>query len=251
MQHTESSIKIYHTKEYSRFNMITGNRQLVQLTIKKIMTDIENGLDILRYCPIICEEKGGRLNIVDGQHRFYVARKIKSTVWYIIAEPFEVSDIAKINSNSQKWKAKDFIDSFITQGNKEYGILQDFMDKYNFPLSLSMLLLSRGLLKSDGGVKETPKDDFQKGMFKVMHAEKANEIAMLAHQFIEFPGYKSGSFVVALCKIMAADVCNIDDLVRKFKKDPTRLTKQRGTKEYLTNLEVIYNVGAHTRLVIF
>lgn len=251
MQHTESAIKIYHTKDYSRFNMINGNRQIVELTVKKIMSDMASGLDVLRYCPIIVEEKNGRLNIIDGQHRFYVARKKKSTVWYILAENFAITDIAKMNSNSQGWKAKDFIHSYIQQGNPNYQMLQKFIDDYSLPLAVCIKLLATGTAIGTHGLDERPKENFEKGKFVVKELEKARLTAKFVYQFSEFPGFRNGNFIQALCKIQEARVCDLDDLIKKFKKDPTRLERQGTAKEYLTALENIYNIGAHTRRVIF
>lgn len=251
MLHTESTVKIYHTKEYSRFNMINGNRQIVALTVKKIMRDIAHGLDVLRYCPIIVEEKKGRLDIIDGQHRFYVARKMKSTIWYVLAEKFEIQDIAKINSNTQNWKPKDFIHSFIQQGNKEYEVLQKFVDEYNLPLSISIKLLQTGLGNVNKGLDENPREQFQKGKFQAKELKTATLLAKYLYQFVEFPGYKNSLFIAAISKIMMAQVCDMVDLVAKFKKDPSKLEKQDSAKAYLTSLENIYNIGNHKRRVIF
>lgn len=82
MNHVESSIKIYFTREYSLFNMLQGNRELNNAKIKRIKFDIMGGLDVLRYCPILVIEnkQTGRLDIIDGQHRFWVAKEMKSKV---------------------------------------------------------------------------------------------------------------------------------------------------------------------------
>ena len=80
MTHNESSIKIYHSKDYSLFRMINGNRQLDERKIKRIIKDISDGLDVLRYCPILVKVNGDQLDIIDGQHRYYVSRKLKCGV---------------------------------------------------------------------------------------------------------------------------------------------------------------------------
>lgn len=83
MQHVESTIKVCYTKEYARFRMIQGNRQLNNAKIKRIEKDISNGLDVLRYCPILVNENAkGQLDIIEALCRIMNAGKIKPvTLW--------------------------------------------------------------------------------------------------------------------------------------------------------------------------
>ncbi len=177
MQHTESSIKIYHTKEYARFRMITGNRQLNELKIRHIMKDINGGLDVLRYCTILIKEVKGILEIIDGQHRFYFSKKMKGGVWYILAEDMSLMDIAKINSNTEKWKDKDFINCYVQLGNKHYLQLQEFIDTYGFPISVSLTMLSRGYMVGEGGGTRNSRHRFRSGAFEVQELQKATDLA--------------------------------------------------------------------------
>jgi hypothetical protein len=81
MTHTEASLQIFFTNEYSRFRMINGNRQLNEAKINRIIKEISNGNDMRKYYPIQVKENGDRLDILDGQHRFYIARHFKSPVF--------------------------------------------------------------------------------------------------------------------------------------------------------------------------
>lgn len=76
MTHTEATVKIYHTSQYSLFKMINGNRQLNEPKIKKIIAEIQSGNDMLKYYPVQVKENNGRLDILDGQHRFYICKKV-------------------------------------------------------------------------------------------------------------------------------------------------------------------------------
>ena len=153
MIHTESSIKIYHTNEYGRFRIIQGNRQLNESKINKIRSDIEDGIDFLKYCPIIVVENDGRLDIIDGQHRFYVAKQICSRVWYIIAQATSLYEIAKVNSNTEKWKDRDFINCYVQNGNEHYATLAKFREHTGFPVTICLKLLTKGTVSSGGGTK--------------------------------------------------------------------------------------------------
>ena len=252
MQHIESSVRIYHTREYARFNLINGNRQLNESKIKKLKRDIVAGLDMLRYCPVIVVENKNRLDIIDGQHRFFVARSLKLSIWYVIADPLELTDIAKVNNNTEKWKPKDYINCFVQNDNENYKELQEFMDRHRLPLSVCLKLLS-GRMVTNTGTGNSEGEAFKSGYFKVEPKARASAeaIAQLCEKFASFDGHKSRPFITALSMIVTAGKCNVDDLIAKFTKDPSRLIKQVNHKEYLVNLETIYNIGAHQRRVIF
>lgn len=251
MQHIESVVKIYTTNDYSRFNMVLGNRELKEAKIKRIRRDITNGLDILRLCPIIVSESGNKLNIIDGQHRYFVARQIKSHVFYVISKEMPLGDVAKINSNQEKWSSKDFIHCYAVQGNDNYVKLQEFMDQYKISVSVSMGLLSIGLAIGDHGVQEEMKTKFERGGFETTNRLTAIEVADIVEQFSEFKQNKTRLFIVAICKLLKAEKCDMVELVNKFKKDPEVLKEQSNYQNYLLNLEQIYNKGIHNRRVIY
>lgn len=246
--HTESSIKVYFTSEYSRFRYISGNRQLNQSKINKIQKDIQSGLDVLRYCPILVTDKGNKLEIIDGQHRFWVAKTLKSKVWYIICEDMAITDIAKINSNTEKWKKTDFINAFVQMGNKDYIILQDFIAKWEVPLSIAVRLLKSGTF-ADGGDPDSK--SFERGSFKVKFHKEAEAFMKHASQFDVVDCWNKRGFLVALEKIRLANVVDMDRLIDKVKENPEKVLTTGSYKEYLTNLEFIYNINLRSRKPIY
>ncbi len=249
MQHAQSSIKVYFTQEYSRFKMINGNRQLNATKIKKIQKDINEGLDVLRYCPILVVEKNGRLEIIDGQHRFYVAKLLKSKVWYILCQDLEILDIAKINSNTEKWKHADFINAFVQMGNKDYQLLDNFMEQYQIPISVAIKLLRSGRVGGEGGDYDTKA--YQRGEFKVKAKTEAIEFMELAQRFNISESWNKRGFLVALDKIKESNICDIDELIDKVNAHPERMIKSGSFKEFLSCLEDIYNIRNRQRRVIY
>lgn len=251
MQHNESSIKIYHSKDYSLFRMINGNRQLDERKIKRIIKDISDGLDVLRYCPILVKVNGDQLDIIDGQHRYYVSRKLKCGVWYIIAEDMSLLEIAKINSNTEKWKDKDFINCYVQLGNKHYQQLDEFINEYNFPIGISIILLTKGYSSGEGGGTAGFKHKFRTGEFEVKELVYAHALAKQVKKFSVFPAHTSGGFIEAISRIIRSNKITINDLHKKFEKDPQKLINCKNAKEYLVVLEQIYNTGNRIRQIIF
>lgn len=250
IQHNESAVKVYFTRDYGLFKTMEGNRQLNERKINRIKSDIDNGLDVLKYCPVICHEKDGRLEIIDGQHRFYVAKELKTNVWYILAQSLSLQEIARMNSNTEKWKPEDFINCYAVQGNAHYLKLREFKERTGLPLSVCLQLLSNGQGISDTGSKVS-KEDFQNGQFEVKHEVYANEIAGYTEEFAPFSARASRPFVVALCKILTVGHVGISELASAYRKRPDDLVQQEGWKGYIQNLEQVLNAGKHKRIIIY
>jgi hypothetical protein len=250
LKHEESSIKVYFSKEYGLFRMISGNRELDAAKIRRIKNDISHGIDVLRYCPILVKQnKDEKLEIVDGQHRFWVAKELKKPVHYIIVEHIDLYGIAKINSNTEKWKAKDFINAYAQNGNKDYITLRKFIEDNGLPVTTAINLLAQGFEGAADGGKY--RDAFQIGRFTVNKLEEAETIIEVCKRFSKSLVWKDRGFITAIAKIIQSGKCDIEDLVEKFEKNPELLEKQLSYKEYLVNLETIYNVRMRHRRVIY
>ncbi len=236
LKNIESVVKIYFTTDYKRFKFIEGNRLLSEKKIKKLMDTIGGGLDILKYAPIIVDED---YNIIDGQHRYYVSHKLKQNVYYIIASKKNISEIAKINSATDKWKAKDFLESYITTGNKHYLELEAFMTKYKFPLGSAITLLTHGkVYEGSGRVLE----NFREGYFKIENRDKAYHIADLLMDYRKYTIlYKHRSFMVAIARLSVHENYDHKRMMDKLKQSKIEIERKTSTKDYIIQLMSIFN----------
>jgi len=250
MKHIPSDVVVYSTTDYKIFSMIKGNRGLNQNKINKIIAEIEAGNNMLPYYPIQVQETSLKMDILDGQHRFFISRKLKQPVHYIIVkENKTMADIAKINSNVDKWKQQDFINCYITQGNKNYVQLQKFLEDYKINVGTSLRLLHYGM----PGVEGTDTDlthKFQHGSFTVNKYAEAVKIAEDCKKFQAFPYHTDRGFVIAIYRIGKAGLISIDDLLQAYEKNPDKLLKNHSQKQYIFNLEQIVNIGKQKRIVI-
>jgi hypothetical protein len=250
LNHVEASVRVYFSTEYGRFKMMNGNRQLNDGKIKRIIREISSGNDVLKYYPIQVRENNDRLDILDGQHRFYISKYLKRPVFYIlVSEEKTMTDIAKINSNVEKWKAADYINCYVQQGNKNYEQLRDFMDTYNFVVSVSCKLLYYGNPGVEG-FSEGISSLFQSGGFEVKHFNCALEIAEDCKRFSFFPKWRERSFIIAIYRIKQSGIISLDEIIAAIKKRPEMLTRQATYKEYIWNLEQIINMGKQKRVVL-
>lgn len=165
-------MEILETTDYELFQTINGNRIISSKKVKKIVGDVENGLNLFCYCPIIVCERDGKYNIIDGQHRFEASKTLSLPIHYVVAKDISIRDIARMNNNSDKWKFSDFMECFIKLGMQDYVLLKAFIQKYKINYAPALALLANGNAVSGKGAAE----DFKNGEFKVNHMAKGKEI---------------------------------------------------------------------------
>ncbi|HEV7621473.1 MAG TPA: hypothetical protein VGO09_07065, partial [Flavisolibacter sp.] len=166
-QYKPSGVLVYETSDYSCFNFLNGNRALNERKINKIINEVSNGNDMLRYYPIQVKQNNDRLDILDGQHRFFICKKLKRPVYFIlVTEEKSLPDIAKINSNVEKWKGFDFINCYVQHGNENYKTLQKFLDEYKISLTVSLQMLNLGNPGLDSGSHGSLTNAFRNGTFE-------------------------------------------------------------------------------------
>jgi hypothetical protein len=248
--HNTSAIIVFQSMEYKNFRMITGNRGLNLGKINRIIKEIESGNDMLQYYPIQVKVTENKMDILDGQHRFFIAKKLKRPVHYIlIAEQKTMGDIANVNSNVEKWTLKDFVNCYITQGNKHYIKLQQFVDIYGISIGISAKMLYSGNPGNEGTDKSL-NEKFQKGLFEIKEWEAAVELAENCKKFSWFEHYTGRGFLIAIYRIAKAGLVSIDDLAEACAKHKDLLEKSVSYKQYVNNLETILNKGKQKRTVI-
>jgi len=241
MNHVESSVKVYYTKDYRRFTSVLGNRNVGQAKVNSIVADILHETDLLRYYPILVIEKENKLFIIDGQHRIAASIETGSNVWYIIAEEFTLLQIAKANSNISHWKAADYMNLYVKSGNENYIILNDFLNKTKFPFSTGLLLLATGEVLT-GGIGGNNNKKYQSGKFEVKYEGRANMFWEIIENFKRFPGHNGRSFIIAVDVILKEDKLNFTQLVEKFNNsNPEQFKKAGSPEEYIQSLTTLYN----------
>lgn len=250
--HQVSTVPVFQTDNYKLFDFIDGNRPLNENKIKRIIKEIESGNDMLKYCPIQIKmnKDNTRMKIFDGQHRFFISKKLKRPIYYIIiTEEKTMSDIARVNSNVEKWTAKNFVNCYAVQGNKNYIKLKEFIDTYGINFGTSLRLLAFGTPGVEGS-NASLNEKFEEGKFEVLKWDEAILIADKCQLFKDFKYWRDRAFVIAIFRIMKAGKVSIADVHEAYNKYPDMLVKNFSYKNYIYNLEQVVNNKKHHRISI-
>lgn len=241
-------MEIKKSTDYKLFTTITGNRVVNKKKIEKLTEDIQKGLNLLPYCPIVVYNEDEKLKIVDGQHRFETAKAIKSPVYYVECEKLSLLQIARLNSRSDKWSNRDFLSCYIKLGIEDYKILEDFMNEFQTIYSASIDLLMYGSVSR----KTNSMQEFRDGEFKVIFLDHAKEVtALTIHLFERYKFRTDRRLIAAIQELKEKALCDFTILEEKIAAAPMLMDQQGSTKEYIYNIERIYNHNNQKRVVIF
>jgi hypothetical protein len=249
--HKPSTTVVFQTNNYSVFSFLKGNRAINKKKVDRIVKEIKAGNDMLPYYPIQVRVQDNQLIILDGQHRFYISNKLKKPVHYIlVTDPKSMTDIAKVNSNVEKWKHADFINCYITAGIEDYKILNNFIKAYNFSLGICLYLLTEGHPGKPSGSQPELYEEFMSGKFRITRLKEARAFAEIMKRFEKFKNWRNRNFIVAIYRIIKAEKVTIEEVVEAFNRYPGMLKEQATFKDYIYNIEQIMNVGRKIRIVI-
>lgn len=125
------------TRDYKKFKSIRGNRpHKVNNTLKQ---------SIEKYgmlSPVIVNRS---MQVVDGQHRLDVAKKLKIPVEYIIKDIPEQS-IIEMNSTQKKWRLVDYVNYFCSKNKISYKRLRVLCKSYDLSINSVLAILKGGVL---------------------------------------------------------------------------------------------------------
>lgn len=238
------------TEDYQLFKAITGNRLVNKNKIEKIALDIQSGLNMLPYCPIVVYKNEDYLNVVDGQHRLKAAILCEQPIYYVECDKLELNKIARINSRSDKWKNSDFIQCYIQLGLEDYVVLHDFISEYkiNYSSSVSMLMLKE--VREGGGTKSM--ESFRDGEFVVNYLDWSKSLADKTLEiFGRYKFWNDRGLLGAVNKLIIANKCDFEVLKDKIKAAPNLMEKKSNYKEYLYLIEKVYNYKNSKRVTLF
>lgn len=237
---------IVKTSNYDQFDTFVGNRKVYKSHVNHLVKSIQEK-NMLEENPIIVASG----KIIDGQHRLEAAKILKVPFYYIEREEGTLEDVRRLNVNTKPWTLQDYLDSYIELENEEYMILKDFLDKYNLPITVSVSLLS-------GVSPESPISSggrlyiFKTGLFKVTSLKQADEEAQALTKlkpYTEGQVWRSRDFISAIKKVW--NKVDKETFQKKVIERGERLRSRLSTKEYLRDLEDIYNYGLKTNQIRF
>lgn len=234
--------KRYETTNYDKFKFIASNRMISENHIKSIMNEIQRK-DLRSENPIKISKK---FEILEGQHTFEACKKLELSIFYEFSN-MTVQDIGAYNSVQRSWKYKDVLNHFCVEGSKDYQILYDISQKYPYPISTLIILLS-------GDNSRALMESFKRGTFKITQSIK--EIESILNKIDDFKKfdnfvYRHKTFLLVYMDLLTHPEFSHNKMIHKTRLVPERFEKQTNQGDYLRMLEDIFNYKIRTQPVRF
>ncbi|MFS0926342.1 ParB N-terminal domain-containing protein [Enterococcus durans] len=163
--------EIYLASEYDQFKLIKGNRQIS--TNIKLEESIKSK-GILR--PIIVNSN---MEILDGQHRYIIAKKYNLSLPYYVSVSKSIEDIIVLNNTTNRWKIEDYIHTYKEDGLIDYILLEKLIKEYKNIALMDICCCAQGHCKKSRLLIEIVKE----GKFKFYNYE---EFLICLNKFQQF-----------------------------------------------------------------
>jgi hypothetical protein len=244
IKHVESSISIYWSTKYGQFKWLKGNREINEAKVKKLIKDIEAGIDLLKYAPIIVNDN---MEIIDGQHRFMAAKQLKKPVHYVIHRFADLQVVPAINSKSTRWRTVDYLNSYVDLKKPVYMAIMQFVDHFQgVSISTAAKLFHEGNATGNESMEA-----FRDGLISAEFQDKAHDLAEL---LTDFKPYMDNPFSSRMFKVIELIHSNgkydHELMIRKLEETGRRIENIANPKSIIQELESIINHKSRTRILI-
>jgi len=242
-------MQISKTENYELFVVLGKNRKIKESHVENLASAIKKN-NFLNLYPIIVMnitvEGENKLAILDGQHRYQAAKKLKYQIHYLISESMTMKNVPKVNSVNEKWFLSDYLNYYAEEGKLPYIQFQQFIDKYGFKVSESIKMTSRTFGSTNSYAA------FREGEFILKDLEFAENVAenlIDFRKYIDF--YKHNHFVRALIIITRREDYDHKRMLEKLDFCSTKLHRCPDTLSYLRNLEELYNFKSQRNNLVY
>lgn len=242
-KYTVSERKIYTTTNYDLFVFTDWNRDISNARVVLMVESITKVGWLPQ--PVLVNE---RFEVIDGQSRVKALEQCGLPVEFCIMEGIGRVECQMLNLFQKNWTTKNYIDSYVADGDENYIWLREMLVKYK-DLTTSVVLgvaVGKGKTRCMGGQVNSV---IQEGNLKLSEAEKRHidRVLFYLSRFAETVNYLGGrkdTFYSALMFLYNLDVVDKEMLCEKVNNARYDGLVSSGTPEgWLTQFEEVYNKG--------
>jgi len=245
-------MRVYETKNYNLFELITENRPVDYRKVERMRKQIAKKNLTSSYIINVNSKEasasrygmdGTKFAIVDGQHRFTSCKLENKKIYYLVNDELTLDDIPKAASMQNSWKITDYLHHYAERGFEEYRAFNGYMTRNQFPPSATMMILcgSRGTFISsslkNGELQCTTS-------WKVAN-DFAEAIDEMSHH-IKFA--RNARFIEAFWTMFKHKKYKHSKMMAKMEYMSTQVKKCADRESFLEVLSYVYNYNSRTKV---
>ena len=230
-------VRIRHSNKLDKFSLHPANRHVVKSKVKAMVQKVLAN-NLLHLNPIIVDKQ---MRIIDGQHRYFAAKELGLTIYYIQGD-VTAKEMLDLNASQKSLVLTDYLDSYVAQGFPEYMKVKDFTSKHKIVLYGAIGLLSGRNSQPNSELVNT----FKEGLFKVKDLEHAERVLDVRDKMKDYAGdfYQHKNFTNAVAKVISTDGFDEARLDNRLKKNGYGQFHQAVTTDlYAKQILDVYNHG--------
>lgn len=240
------------TKDYGMFSYIRGNRPVNERKVRQLLESFKQRPNkIFVYV-------NNKFQIVDGQHRLEVARRLNQSVNCINLGNVGLGSVQAWNSTNNAWKKSTFLDSYASQNVEAYVRFKEFVDNNKDFGLIGCLNIFLNKANSDKGKDIRCKgirfslrnfEDGQLEMPNINSLQIAYENAGKIRQYGQYyRGYNRRSFVNVMIGLLQNKEFKHEVMLHKLSLQPSALVDCTTADQYRSLLESIYNYKSSKKI---
>lgn len=241
--------QVQKTTDYHLFTFVSGNRKVNMAHVRRLEKSFSKRQ---LFSPIIVNEF---YQIIDGQHRYTVCKKLELPIHYIIIEGYGLDEVQILNTNSSNWKKIDYLSAYCDLKYPEYLKFRRFMQTYpDFGFQACEMLLSHKTInRKQISDKESSTSTNPKGLVFMRTFEEGEFYCVdydfscgMAEKILKLKQFNPGvinrkTFVSAVLQLVRNEDFDFDELLSKLTQQPTALVECINVSQYKSLIEDIYN----------
>ena len=237
-------MKINQTRNYGQFESDTTNRPITDRDGSKLRT-LRASMKKYGFLPfpIIVKREGDHLRIIDGQHRFSVAKELGLPISWVETDRNDIV-IAEVAAAQCPWSLIHYVGSFAAQGAKDYESLLQFSNETSIPLGTAA-----SLLIGDCGGAHNVFDAVKNGKFKVKDVDYARRVASILGVIKKHvPWAMVKNSVNAISRFVRVKEFDDAQMIKRIETHPHMLRKCATLDTYSEMYAEVYNYSSRTRI---
>lgn len=240
-------MKIQTSKDYDKFVFLKSNRP----------TDIKRVVEMERYCieshitfledkPINVNSQltPGYYTIMDGQHRFELAKRLSEPVYFIDNPELEPKHIIELNANQKSWRIIDYINFYAANNVGSFKSLKGVLDKFpDFPVT-GILAMYTAPSKGEKRRGIPPINKLKRGKLPSLNFTEGDKVLnMILSLFDKFHSkfVRDRSFIYAFTSFARHENFNLKVWNKKLEFQTMKFVKCSSVETYIKMLCEIYN----------
>ena len=233
---TSKYVKTGETKKYSMFISPAHQRDISNNSIKSIMESMKEHGIISAVSTRKSLIHKGKYEVFDGQHTVEACKRLNLPVIY--NEFTDVSNKAMIslNGKSKKWAMGDYLKFGVTDGIKDYMLLDKIYKKERLPLTALIMMYG-------GSYGNKSFKDLKWKALTISRGSKILEYIKEIETTFNIKHVRFARFIWGFGRVIDSGKYDHNRMIYQLGKCSSMLTKQANPEGYTANIEMVYNYG--------